>query len=208
MKQYQLEVNRQYSELTWLSAFLKLMRYPLPSGNLMRKTLLALACVSSFMLPTANSADNNMRPGLWEITTASDLLWLAPQISPDEMQNLKNLAEQYGVDMPQIQMGEATSKACITQEMAEQQQLPVFYQAELGCNTKNATRSGNNYIIEFVCSSPQLTGNGTAEGTFTSPESFSGRTQFGGMAQGIPVNEHADISGRWINSSCGTVKPL
>lgn len=174
----------------------------------MRTTLLALVCASSCMMSTANSADNNMRPGLWEITTTSDLLWLAPQISADNMQSLKNLAEQYGVEMPQIQMGEATSKACITQEMADQKILPNFYQAELGCNTKNATRSGNNYKLDFVCSSPQLTGNGTAEGTITSPERFLGRTHFDGVAQGIPVNEHADISGRWVNSSCGTVKPL
>ena len=174
----------------------------------MRNTLLVLACAFIFMVSTANSADNNMRPGLWEITTTSDLLWLAPQISPDNMRNLKDLAEQYGVDMPQIQMGEATSNACITQEMADTKSLPIFYQSELGCTTRNAARNGNSYRLDFVCSSPELKGNGTAEGTITSPESFTGRTQFDGVAQGVPVNEHADISGRWINSDCGTVKPM
>jgi hypothetical protein len=174
----------------------------------MRETLLALGFAFSFMMSTANSAENYMRPGLWEITTSSDLLWLVPQISPDQMQNLKNLAEQYGVDMPQIQMGEAISKACITQEMADQKELPNFYQNQLGCNTKSATHIGNKYRMDFICSSPQLKGAGTAEGTFTSSESFLGRTEFNGFAQGSPVNEHADISGRWINSSCGTVKPL
>lgn len=172
----------------------------------MRKTLLAFAF--ALMVPAANSADFDMRPGLWEITTSSDLLWLVPQIPPEEMQNLKNLADQYGVDMPQVQMGEAISKTCITQQMAQQQQLPVFYQAELGCNTKNATRNGNDYRLEFVCSSPQLTGNGTAEGTLTSPERWAGRTRFDGVAQGMPVNDQAEISGRWIDASCGTVKPM
>jgi len=174
----------------------------------MRKILLAVVCASTFMMSAANAADNNLRPGLWEITTSSDLLWLAPQISSDEMQNLEDLAEQYGVEMPQIHMGEATSKVCITQEMAEQQNLPTFYQSELGCTTQNATRNGDNYRLDFVCAGPELKGNGTAEGTIASPESFSGRTHFDGVAQGVPVNEHADIRGRWINSSCGTVKPL
>jgi hypothetical protein len=174
----------------------------------MRKTFLAFTFASLFMMSTANSSENSMRPGLWQITTSSDLLWLVPQISPDQMQNLKDLAEQYGVDMPQIQMGEATSKACITQEMADQKNLPNFYQNQLGCNTKNATHIGNRYRLDFICSSPQLKGTGTAEGTFTSPESFLGRTEFNGFAQGNHVNEQADISGRWINSSCGTVKPL
>jgi len=174
----------------------------------MRKTLLAVVFASSFMSSTANSADNNMRPGLWEITASSDLLWFVPQIPPDQIQILKDLAVQYGVDMPQIQMGDATSKTCITQEMAVQQNLPIFYQNQLGCITTNTTRIGNKYRADFTCSSLLLKGNGTAEGTFTSPESFLGRTQFDGVAQGHPVNEHADISGRWINSSCGTVKPL
>lgn len=172
----------------------------------MRKTLFAFAF--ALTMPVAHSADFDMRPGLWEITTSSDLLWLAPQVSPENMQNLKNLANKYGVDMPQIQMGEAISKSCITEKMAEQQELPVFYQSELGCNTKNATRAGNNYKLEFVCSSLQLKGNGTAEGTFTSPERFSGRTHFEGVALGVPANEHADIGGRWIDANCGTVRPM
>jgi hypothetical protein len=51
-------------------------------------------------------------------------------------------------------------------------------------------------------------GNGKAEGTFTSPESFAGRTEFVGDVQGTPVNERADTSGRWVGANCGSVKPL
>jgi len=174
----------------------------------MRGILLFLIGTSSFMVSAANVTEGNLRPGLWQIATSSDLLWLAPQISPERMRELQDLAEQYGMEMPQIQMGEAISKVCITQEMAEQQSFPIFYQSELGCETKNATREGSNYRLEFVCSGPELKGNGTAEGTITSPESFSGRTHFDGEAQGVPVNEYADISGRWVDASCGSVKPM
>jgi hypothetical protein len=184
------------------------IRWAVYSGDLMRKTLLAFVFASTFIQPNANAVDNNMRAGLWEITTSSDLLWFVPQIPPDQMQDLKALAEQYGVDMPQIHMGEATTKACITQEMADQTILPSLYQTELGCSTKNAIRNGSKYRVEFTCSGPQLQGNGSAEGTITSPESFLGRTKFDGVVQGKPVNEHADISGRWKDSSCGTVRPL
>ena len=174
----------------------------------MRGVLPVLVCASSFMVSAANATDNNLRPGLWEITTSSDLLWLAPQIPPEDMRKWKDLAEQYGVEMPQIQMGEATSKVCITQEMAEQQKFPIFYQSELACETRNATREGNKYRLDFVCSGPELKGNGTATGTITSPESFAGRTHFDGVARGVPVNEPADINGRWIAESCGSVKPM
>jgi hypothetical protein len=173
----------------------------------MRNTLLALVCASSFIASTAHSADH-VRPGLWEITTTSELLRLAPQLSPDSMDTLKDLAEKYGVDMPQIQKGAATSQVCISQETANSNELPIFYQKELGCSTKNATRNGNKYRLDFVCSSSQLKGNGTAEGTFASPVSFLGRTHFEGVAHGIPVDEQADISGRWLGSSCGELDPL
>jgi hypothetical protein len=61
--------------------------------------------------------------------------------------------------------------------------------------------------MDLVCSGARLNGNGKAEGTFTSPESFTGRTEFSGDVQGTPVNERADTTGRWIGASCGSVKP-
>jgi hypothetical protein len=83
----------------------------------MRKPLLALVFVTSLSVSTAYSAENDMHPGLWEITTTSDLLKLASQIPPDQMQILMNLAKQHGMDMPQIQNGAATSNVCVTPKM-------------------------------------------------------------------------------------------
>lgn len=173
----------------------------------MRKPLLALAFVSLLLASTANSAEINPRPGLWEITTTSDLLRLVPQIPPDQMQSLMDLAKENGFDIPPIQNGAATSNACITQEMADQKDFPVFYQHQLGCATKNATHTGNKYRVDFVCTGNQLKGNGRAEGTLTSSEEFSGQTEFDGLAQGLYVNEQAAIRGRWISSNCGATKP-
>lgn len=172
----------------------------------MRKTLLALVFVSSAWVSTAYSAENDMRPGLWEITTTSDLLKLASQIPPDQMQILTNLAKQHGVDMPQIRNGAATSNVCVTQKMADEKIPPSFYQNKSGCTAQNATHTGNKYTWDFVCTNPKLQGNGTAEAMFTNPERFSGRTEFEGVAQGAPVKEHADISGRWMSADCGAVK--
>jgi len=174
----------------------------------MRKILISLTLIALLLAPTANAAETNMRPGLWQITTTSDLLLLAPHLPPEQMQRVKELAKDYGLDMPQIENGAAISQTCITQEMAKQKTLPNIYQPELGCTSKNATRSGNNYKIDFVCASPDLKGNGTAEGAITNPEAFTGQTNFSGEAQGNPVKERADINGKWINASCGAVKPL
>lgn len=172
----------------------------------MHRILLAL-CTFALTTTSVYATDPHMRPGLWEVTTTSDLFRLT-QLSPDGMQGLKDLAEQYGIDTSQLPMGEASSQVCISRETASTDDFPVLHQAELGCKTTNATRNGNKYRFDFACSSPDLKGKGTAEGTFTTSQSFSGRSQFSGVAQGVPVDEQADISGRWVNASCGSVKPM
>jgi len=175
---------------------------------LIQKLLIVVSLALPLLTSAAEAAEYNMRPGLWEITTTSDLLLLAPHIPPDQMQNVKDLAKEYGVDMPEIENGAAISKACITQEMADKRTLPNFYQDRIGCASKSAVRDGNNYKVDFACNSAELKGNGTAEGNLTSAETFSGQTRFTGTAQGNAVNERADIKGKWLNASCGTVKPL
>ena len=72
-------------------------------------------------------------------------------------------------------------------EMAEQDIPVYFHQAQLGCSAQNMTRTGSSYRTELVCANAQFKGNGTAEGTFTSPESFSGQTQFSGGFKAPPL---------------------
>ena len=157
---------------------------------------------------SAFASDTNLRLGLWEIATSSDLLLLVPHIPADQMQSIKDLATEYGLEIPPIENGAALSKACITPEMASQKAPPIFGENNLGCITKNSSRTGNNYKMDFVCDGADLKGTGTAEGAITSAESFSGKTKFNGLAQGNAVNEQADISGKWIGAMCGDVKPL
>ena len=174
----------------------------------MREIIISFILTYPLFAATANAAEANMRAGLWQISTSSDLLLLVPHLPPDQMQGIKDIATEYGLDMPQIENGAAISQTCITQQMADEKTLPNFYNAQLGCTSKNATRNGNNYKTDFVCDSADLKGNGTAEGTITSPQTFTGITNFTGTAQGNPVNEQADISGKWLNANCGKVEPL
>ena len=168
----------------------------------MRKTLFSIALL--FATSTANSAEFNMRPGLWELTTTSDLLKLVPMISPDKMQDLATLAKQYGFDMPKINNGAATSRVCITPEMANQK-IPTFLSKnQYECDVKNVTQTKENYKINLVCENAALKGHGVSEGMFTNPEMFTGRTEFNGVIQGNPVHDIAYTDGRWINANCGT----
>ncbi|WP_020166698.1 MULTISPECIES: DUF3617 domain-containing protein [Methylotenera] len=157
---------------------------------------------------TANAAENSMKPGLWEVTTTSNLLSLASQIPPDQMENINQLAKEYGFEMPAIQNGAAISNACVTQEMANKKLMPSSFQEQAGCKVNKATQNGNSYRVEFICKNPQLDGSGVAEGTFTNAESFTGQTVFNGTVQGSPIKDQANMSGKWVSASCGNSKPL
>ncbi len=169
----------------------------------MIKKLLFLS-LSSACVFNAHALENDMRPGLWEITTTSGLLMLAEQIPPEQMQNLANLAKQYGLEMPAIKNGAASAKVCVTKEMAQQKIPPTLYHRQSGCEAKNATRVENRYSADLACNSDQINGTGKTEATLTTPESFTGLTQFKGSVRGVAVDERANTSGRWVSVSCGT----
>jgi uncharacterized protein DUF3617 len=176
----------------------------------MYKTALTFVMLSSpFVLPPliAQAETTQIRPGLWEIRTSSDLLRLVPHLPADQMQNMQDLAKEYGLEMPEIENGAAISRTCITQDMAAQQELPELYQEELGCVSESTIRDGNAYKMNFTCNSTKLKGNGSAQGVITSPQSFSGNSHFKGKANGTEVDEKAEITGKWVGASCGNTGP-
>ena len=166
----------------------------------------ALLFILLLIMSTTSLATNNIRPGLWEITTTSNLLAMVPHIPSQQMQQITNLVEQYGLQMPKIQNNAVISNACITQQMADQEVPAHFYESQSGCSAKNAIKTGNHYKVDLSCSNAQFEGTGIAEGYFSSPEQFSGQTEFDSVVQGMPVFATAETSGRWIGENC-TVAP-
>jgi len=166
----------------------------------MKKLLVLLAVMTT--TSAAFSAETTMRPGLWEMSASSNLLSLAEQIPPNQMQGISNLAKQYGLEMPKIQNGAAKSQVCITPEMAAQKIPPSFYNRQSGCEARNATRNGNQFGADLVCSGTDIQGTGRADATLDSAESFSGVSTFRGNVRGVPVDDRANTSGRWIAATC------
>jgi hypothetical protein len=166
----------------------------------MRKSSVLLGL---FILPgLALSADTGMRPGLWHMRASSNLLALAEQIPPQQMQGLSDLAKQYGFTVPKIRNGAAESDVCITPEMAAQAIPPSFYNTESGCEARNAVRNGDQFSADIVCDGAEVQGQGRAEATLHSPQSFSGVTTFKGLVRGVPVDDRAETSGQWTSDVC------
>ena len=159
------------------------------------------------MIGTLGWCEDVVRPGLWEVTTRSDLLGQVSHVPPEQMQQITKLAGQYGLKIPRIKDGAATSRVCITPEMIQQDMLSRFYETQSGCAVINASQSGNHYQVELVCDNPHFKGNGHAEGTFSTPERFTGKTEFNSTVQGVPLYVEADTSGRWVGEQCEVMKP-
>ncbi|MDR4517695.1 MAG: DUF3617 domain-containing protein [Nitrosomonas sp.] len=172
----------------------------------MLRILISVICLTVIIIPVS-AAQNNIRPGLWTVTTTSDLLALVPHIPSQQMQQITDLARQYGLVIPKIQNNAATSQVCITPAMAAQEIPTYFYDGQSGCSVKNATRTGNRFQIDLVCKNAQFQGNGTAEGIFTSPEEFTGHTEFDSIVMGNPVYATAETRGQWTGERCNAVQP-
>lgn len=170
----------------------------------MRATFVQFVCFSllTMLASTRVSAAEIMRAGMWELTTTSELLKLVPQISPDQMRNLRAMAKQYGMEMPEINQGAATAKICVTPQMAQQNVMPELSQRYAGCETGNANRFGNHYSVDITCDSQQIRGKGSASGVFTTSESFAGKSSFDGVVQGMPITQTADTQGKWVSAVC------
>lgn len=172
----------------------------------MRITLIASLLTLIFIAPSF--AHEHIRPGLWEVTTRSELLALVPHIPSEQMQQLSTLARRYGLKLPEIENGSAKSKICITEEMAKQEIPTYFYEDRSGCTVQNATRTGNRYQLDLACFNQHFQGNGFAQGSFTSPENFTGNTEFDSTIGGNPVHASTETSGRWIGERCIAINPL
>lgn len=167
----------------------------------MRKVMwlfLALTMATSFA-----SAQEKLKPGLWEMTMKSDAMKNMPKISPEQMEQMRRM----GVHVPQMQDGGMVTKVCITKEMAEREQMPMA-QNESDCQAKNYQRSGDSYSVDVVCNGPNLKGSGKVKGKMHGSESFSSTYDFKGSAHGQPINQKHENSGKWLSSKCGNVKPI
>jgi len=173
----------------------------------MHRSLYALTLVFTSFTASVNAADVSIKPGLWEVTTTSDLLNFASQIPAAQMDNLNALAKEYGFDVPEIKNGAAKSTTCMTEEMAKQKILPGAVQNQAGCTVNKVTQNGHYYHMAFTCVNAELNGHGTAEGNFTNAETFTGVTKFAGSIQNNPINEQANVDGKWLANSCENTKP-
>lgn len=170
----------------------------------MRKIAIAVVLFGLSLVSAAGWAAGQIKPGLWEMTLKSDAMKNMPKMSPEQIEKMR----QMGLSIPQMQEGGMVTKVCISKEMAEREGAPQMDRQEAGCQTKNYQRSGSSYSLNIVCDGPHLKGEGVVKGAFSGNQAFNSTYDFKGSAQGRPVDQHHESSGKWLSADCGNVKPM
>ncbi len=169
----------------------------------MRKSVISILLCVAAGAPAAWANPGQMKPGLWEMSMKSDAFKNMPQMSPQQMEQMR----KQGINVPHMVNGAMITKVCITKDMTTYKDSPMA-QKETGCEVSNHQRSGGAYSTDLVCNGPDLKGKGKIKGTFSGDTAFSSTYAFDGTSRGKPVSQRHENSGRWLAADCGNVKPM
>lgn len=153
-------------------------------------------------VPLAASADIAQQPGLWEVTVTIQQGSQMPQLPPEAIELMKQAGLQNPFGTPIVR------DICVTPEQVRKDAVPNFNDADSGCAVTNGKRTKDTLTADLVCDG-QLHGKGDIAMTLSSPTAYTGTSRFKGTsADGIDVDMDTTIAGRFLASSCGSVKPF
>jgi hypothetical protein len=171
--------------------------------------LLVVLCSTSVVFA------QNLKPGLWEMTTnmqsgdkdISAAMAMAQRklaaLPPDKRKMMQDMLAKQGIQLGGASGGAVNLKICLTQDMVDRNELP----AQKGdCTHTTSARVGATMKYSFQCTKPPASGHG--EVTFISPEAYSMKMTATSSADG--TNRTIDMlsNGRWLDSHCGAIKPV
>lgn len=167
----------------------------------MKKTAVSVL-LTALLSASSIALAGPMAPGLWEVTMTSDQMKNMPQLSPEQIAQMKKM----GMNVPEMRDGGMVNKICVTPQMAARDK-PITDRGQENCKTTNERSSGNIYSADLVCNGPEMKGKGTISVTYSGNTSYSSSMQFKGTAHGQPVNTSNESRGRWLGADCGNVRP-
>jgi len=173
-----------------------------------------------FSLTAVAAADNfNIKPGLWETTTSSQSQGL-PAIPPEQQAERDKMMAKMSPEMrarieaarkkSQASAGVPhVSKSCVTREDLNK---PMSFAdaKEGGKCTKTVLKStSSTQEIRVDCAGDRYNSTGTIRVTASNPENWSGtlETTLTPVGGGSPITVKTNMSGKWLGSDCGDVKP-
>jgi hypothetical protein len=141
----------------------------------------------------------NLKPGNADIDNAMALLQKRmASMTPEQRQQMESMMAHNGM---KLGASGTSVQVCITKEEAAKPPEARMHSAD--CKPADVQRSGNKMSYKFECTK----GKGEGEMTFISDKAYSGHVTVDSDASGKPQHISMDMSGKWLASDCGDVKP-
>ncbi|RZL09880.1 MAG: DUF3617 domain-containing protein [Rubrivivax sp.] len=178
----------------------------------------AALLLSGLMSAAAHAAEPAppIKPGLWEITTASQQIdgqampdlgaQMAEQLKampPAMRQQIEAQMKSKGVQMTSGKNGDTAVRTCVSKESLDQNR----WQAAQGdCKNQITERSGKTWKWKVSCTQPPSQGEGST--TFISPEAYTNDMRMTMSGQGKPQTMTMKHTAKWLSADCGGLKPI
>lgn len=173
--------------------------------------LVVLASAAALAAGSAQGASLNVKPGLWETSTQSQVSGMPP-IPPEELAKMPPEARARMQAAMQAGMNEMnkprTAKYCVSQE--EIDKGFAAEQARHGnesCQRVVVSSSANAQTVHITCTGEGETTTGTINIVASSPEAVSGAFDFNVSGHGNNMKMHSTLTSRWLSADCGAIKP-
>ena len=148
-----------------------------------------------------------IKPGLWEIHTEREV---NGQKQPDASERMKSLSPekraQYEAMMKQHGLGTGAGgqrQVCYTREALTKS---PWTEQQTECKVTFSTRSTTAWKWHTSC--PKLNLDADGEATFLNSENYSVVSSSVTKIGDTPRNSRTTMTGKWLSSDCGDVKPL
>ncbi len=147
---------------------------------------------------SAGAADR-LLPGEWEMTLKMSMKD-GPKIPPKQLEQMKKM----GIKLPFGDGEPFVAKQCITPEQATADKpFNNDRGGNDGCSLQNYKHTGNRATGDMVCKGGDIDGGGPFEMTLDSEAAYHGGWTVKGVSRRSgPVEQVAQVSGRWLKANC------
>jgi uncharacterized membrane protein YkoI len=176
----------------------------------MFKTVTALAALACAALAAQAQTP---APGLWEHSFSmksangemeraqAQLQQQLAAMPPAQRKQIEDMMASRGVHM---NAQGVTTQVCLTKEQAAK---PVEPRLAGDCKQTSLERSAGTMSYKFTCTSPrQASGEGKI--SYASDKAYSGTGSVTTQIDGKPQQMNMAMSGKWLGTECGDVKPI
>ncbi len=175
----------------------------------------SLPALLILLFSTGGAFAQNLKPGLWEITSTmqsggkdmsaamATMQEKLASLPPEQRKMMQDMMAKQGVQMGGASGGGMSMKICMTQEMVDRNEMAP---QKGDCTHTTSPRVGGTMKYSFQCTKPPASGQG--EVTFNSPEAYSMKMTTTTSAGGAERKLDMQSSGRWLDSNCGNIKPI